>query len=135
MVIPSFDVSPHYGDRACCCTGAMQYNTMQCNAMHYGDKTCCSGVHCAVQCLPVIEQSAKCSAVQFSSTHPTSSHALTHSIVNPLMSTHPNLLFAPHSAMHRCAQNTNPQKHKQTKHTTMKYKHTNTKCVFVVRVQ
>ena len=66
LVIPSFDVSPHYGDRACCCTGAMQCNTTQCNALWWQNML----QWCAVQCLPVIEQSAKCSVVQFSSTHP-----------------------------------------------------------------
>lgn len=51
----------------------------------------------------------------------TSSHALTHSIVNPLMSTHPNLLFVPHSAPHRCARTqtqTNKNTHRQQKTNT-----------------
>ena len=69
----------------------------------------------------------------------TSSHALTHSIVNPLMSTHPNLLFVPHSALHRCARTqtqTNKNTHRQQKtNTKRQHWYFFWKCVFWSRVE
>ena len=74
LVIPSFDVSPHYGDRAAGCSGSSR-SILFClkhNYFHHGDR---------------VQRNLDWA----------SSHGLTHSIVNPLMSTRPNLLFARHA--------------------------------------
>ena len=66
LVIPSFDVSPHYGDRAAGSTGSSR-SILFClkhNYFHHGDR---------------VQRNLDWA----------SSHGLTHSIVNPLMSTRP----------------------------------------------